>query len=218
MLNFRLPERPGEPYSLLCLGSHCDDIEIGCGGTILHLLDRYPNASVQWVVFSSDKQRAAEARTAAAVFLKGAKSKKVVVKNYRDAFFPALGKRIKEDFEKLKREFQPDVIFTHYRHDLHQDHRTICELTWNTFRNHLILEYEIPKYDGDFGTPNFFVPLEESVCRRKIDAVVNSFVSQQKKHWFEEQTFFATLRLRGLECASPTRYAEAFYCRKLVLA
>jgi len=218
MLNFRLPERSGEPYNLLCLGSHCDDIEIGCGGTVLHLLDRYPNASVHWVVFSSDKQRAAEARAAAAVFLKGAKSKKVVVKNYRDAFFPALGKRIKEDFEKLKREFQPDVIFTHYRHDLHQDHRTICELTWNTFRNHLILEYEIPKYDGDFGTPNFFVPLEESVCRRKIDAVVNSFLSQQKKHWFEEETFFATLRLRGLECASPTRYAEAFYCRKLVLA
>jgi len=218
MLNFRLPERSGERYNLLCLGSHCDDIEIGCGGTVLHLLDRYPKANVYWVVFSSDKQRAAEARAAAAVFLKGAKSKTVVVKNYRDAFFPALGKRIKEDFEKLKREFQPDVIFTHYRHDLHQDHRTVCELTWNTFRNHLILEYEIPKYDGDFGTPNFFVPLEESVCRRKIDAVVNSFVSQQKKHWFEEQTFFATLRLRGLECASPTRYAEAFYCRKLVLA
>ena len=218
MLNFNLPERSNAAYNLLCLGSHCDDIEIGCGGTILHLLDRYPRANVYWVVFSSDKQRAAEARTAANVFLKGVKSKKVIVKNYRDAFFPALGERIKEDFEKLKREFQPDMIFTHYRHDLHQDHRTICELTWNTFRNHFILEYEIPKYDGDLGSPNVFVPLEESVCRRKIDAVIGSFVSQQKKHWFEEQTFFATLRLRGLECASPTRYAEAFYSRKLVLA
>jgi LmbE family N-acetylglucosaminyl deacetylase len=218
MLNFRLPERSGAPYNLLCLGSHCDDIEIGCGGTVLHLLDRYPNASVYWVVFSSDRQRAAEARAAAGVFLKSAKSKKVLIKTYRDAFFPALGKRIKEDFEKLKQEFKPDVVFTHCRHDLHQDHRTICELTWNTFRNHLILEYEIPKYDGDLGSPNFFVPLEESICRQKIDAVVRSFVSQQQKHWFEEQTFFATLRLRGLECASPTRYAEAFYCRKLVLA
>ncbi len=218
MLNFHLPERSGSTQNILCLGSHCDDIEIGCGGTVLHLLARYPEARVYWVVFSSDKERAAEARQAASMFLKGAKSSKVVVKSYRDAFFPALGERIKENFEALKKEFKPDVIFTHYRHDLHQDHRLISELTWNTFRHHLILEYEIPKYDGDFGSPNLFVPLEETVCRRKIDAVMRSFVSQRNKHWFEEQTFFATLRLRGLECASPTRYAEAFYCRKLVLA
>jgi LmbE family N-acetylglucosaminyl deacetylase len=217
MLNFHLPDR-GAAYNVLCLGSHCDDIDIGCGGTILHLLDRYPKTSVYWVIFSSDKLRAAEARAAAAVFLKEAKSKKVIIKNYRDAFFPTLGERIKEDFEKLKQEFQPNIVFTHYRDDLHQDHRLISELTWNTFRSHLILEYEIPKYDGDFGRPNFFVPLEESFCRKKIDTVQRSFVSQHNKHWFEEETFFATLRLRGMECASPTRYAEAFYCRKLVLA
>lgn len=218
MLNLALADRRSSGYNILCLGSHCDDIEIGCGGTMLRLLERYPRANVHWVVFSSDKNRAVEARRAASAFLAGAKSKMVLIKNYRDAFFPALGERIKEDFEKIKREFQPDVIFTHYRHDLHQDHRTICELTWNTFRNHLVLEYEIPKYDGDLGAPNAFVPLEESICRKKIRAILDNFVSQRGKHWFEEQTFLSLLRLRGLECASPTRYAEAFYCRKLVLA
>jgi LmbE family N-acetylglucosaminyl deacetylase len=140
-----------------------------------------------------------------------------VLKEYRDGFFPFHGAQIKDDFEALKRECNPDLIFTHYRDDRHQDHRLISDLTWNTFRNHLILEYEIPKYDGDLGQPNFFVPLDEAVCARKAKHLLESFVSQRNKHWFDEQTFSAILRLRGMEANSPTRYAEAFYCRKAVL-
>ena len=143
--------------------------------------------------------------------------KEVVVKEFRDGFFPFLGGQIKDEFETLKREFSPDLVFTHHRDDRHQDHRLISDLTWNTFRNHLILEYEIPKYDGDLGAPNFFVPLEKSACSRKIQIIIDSFKSQSQKQWFDEETFLAILRLRGMEANSPTRYAEAFYCRKAVL-
>ena len=139
------------------------------------------------------------------------------MRDYRDGFFPFLGGQIKEEFEALKREFRPDLVFTHHRDDRHQDHRLISDLTWNTFRNHLILEYEIPKYDGDMGTANFFVPLEKSACSRKIQIIIDSFKSQNQKQWFDEETFFAILRLRGMEANSPTRFAEAFYCRKAVL-
>jgi LmbE family N-acetylglucosaminyl deacetylase len=218
MLSLSLGKPAGADYRMLCLGAHSDDIEIGCGGTILSLLGRQDNVMVRWIVFSSSAERAREAQESAHAFLARAREKEVSVKNYRDGFFPFLGDQIKDEFESLKREFSPDLVLTHYRDDRHQDHRLISDLTWNTFRNHLILEYEIPKYDGDLGQPNFFVPLEESVCSRKIRNIVEGFRSQRQKQWFGEQTFMAILRLRGMEANSPTGYAEAFYSRKAVLA
>ena len=155
-------------YRVLCLGAHCDDIEIGCGGTVLKLIENYKNVTFYWVVFSSNQEREKEAIASANLFLKEAKAKTVIVKDFRDGFLPFSGIEVKEYFEQLKQQFSPDLILTHYRQDLHQDHRLISDLTWNTFRNHLILEYEIPKYDGDLGIPNFFVQLDESICRRKI--------------------------------------------------
>ncbi len=201
---------------LLCLGSHSDDVEIGCGGTILRLLEDHRNTSVRWVVFSSNHTRAIEAQRSASAFVDQAKTKKILIKSFRDGFFPYTGGKIKDVFEQLK-SFEPDLVFTHYRHDLHQDHRLLCELTWNTFRNHTILEYEIPKYDGDFGSPNFFVELDEQTCERKLQYILKHFKSQRNRHWFSSETFRSTLRLRGLECRSRTGYAEAFYARKIVL-
>jgi LmbE family N-acetylglucosaminyl deacetylase len=217
MLNLMLSKPVGSHYHLLCLGAHSDDIEIGCGGTVLALLDRYDNVSVRWVVFSANDERAGEARASAGTFLAAAREKEVEVKSYRDGYFPFLGSQIKDEFEALKREVSPDLIFTHFRDDRHQDHRLVSELTWNTFRNHLILEYEIPKYDGDLGQPNFYMPLGESACLMKARTIVEIFQSQGHKHWFDAQTFMAMLRIRGLEANSPTRYAEAFYCRKAIL-
>jgi len=204
--------------NILCLGAHSDDIEIGCGGTMLKLARGGSGLNVWWVVFSGDGSRAAEARRSARTFLAGARDKTIVLKRFRTSFFPYQGERIKQYFEQLKRSFQPDLVFTHYRDDLHQDHRVLSELTWNTFRNHLILEYEIPKYDGDMGSPNLFVRLSEEVCERKAAHVCKYFQTQANKQWFSEDTFLALMRLRGMECASPTKYAEAFYCRKLVCA
>jgi LmbE family N-acetylglucosaminyl deacetylase len=207
---------PDSGFTILCLGAHSDDIEIGCGGTILQLLSSHANVDVSWVVFSSGREREREARASAALFLKQAKRQKVIVKKFRDGFFPYEGTKIKEFFESIKRDVNPDLVFTHYRDDRHQDHRTISDLTWNTFRRHLILEYEIPKYDGDLGSPNLFVPLELKTCARKIKYICDVFQTQNNKAWLTEDTFQAMLRLRGVECAAPDKYAEAFYCRKLV--
>ena len=202
--------------SVLCLGAHCDDLEIGCGGTVLALADGPRPPSFTWVVFASDPTREAEAQRSAETFLRDARDVRVVIKKFRDGFLPYDGALVKETFEELKGTLSPDLVLTHYRHDLHQDHRLISELTWNTFRDHLILEYEIPKYDGDLGVPNFFVPLDESHCRRKLEAILGSFPSQAHRHWFSEDVFRSLLRLRGMECNAPGHYAEAFYCRKLV--
>jgi LmbE family N-acetylglucosaminyl deacetylase len=202
---------------VLCLGAHCDDIEIGCGGTILRLLREEPGCEIYWKVFSSTPVRKREAVKSAGLFLDGAKSKKVVIQNYRDSYFPSLYRRIKVEFERLKKEFAPDLVLTHYRHDLHQDHRVICELTWNTFRSHLILEYEIPKYDGDLGAPNFFVGLDRETCERKAKYICESFASQRTKHWFTADTFLALQRIRGIESNALDGFAEGFHCRKLVL-
>jgi LmbE family N-acetylglucosaminyl deacetylase len=215
VLDLSLSKR--EPLRLLCLGAHCDDIEIGCGGTILKLAVAKRKMEVHWVVFSSDEERKQEALRSAEAFLCDVTTKKVTVLGLRDGFFPYIGADLKERFEQLKAEFFPDLILTHYRHDLHQDHRLVSELTWNTFRNHLILEYEIPKYDGDFGAPNLFVPLDESTCRRKIDAILDTYQSQTEKHWFSRDLFSAILRLRGMEANACSGYAEGFYCRKAVL-
>ncbi len=217
MLGIPLSKEVGKGLTVLCLGAHSDDIEIGCGGTILTLLQSFPAARFHWVVFSSNSVRRREALRSANLFLVGAKSKRVAVRSFRDGFFPYQGARIKEDFQRLKMRVNPDLVFTHYRHDLHQDHRLVNELTWNTFRNHFILEYEIPKYDGDMGSPNVFVPLEESVCKQKARLLDRAFHTQRTKHWFSEGTFFALMRLRGVEANSVTRFAEAFYGRKISL-
>jgi LmbE family N-acetylglucosaminyl deacetylase len=209
--------RENSSCRVLCLGAHCDDIEIGCGGTTLKLIENYPDIEFYWVVFSADPQRAQEASESADAFLRHAKEKHVVIKDFRDSFFPYIGLEIKEYFEHLKQAFSPDLVFTHYRDDFHQDHRLISDLTWNTFRDHLILEYEIPKYDGDLGRPSLFVHLDETTCRRKIRYILDSFRTQAENQWFSEDTFRAILRLRGVESNAPDRYAEAFYCRKMVL-
>jgi LmbE family N-acetylglucosaminyl deacetylase len=200
---------------ILCVGAHSDDIEIGCGGTLLKLIRDHGELAVMWVVFSADGVRSPEARLSARSFLDGVAKKSVVVKNFKGSFFPYQGARIKADFERLK-AFEPDVVFTHCRDDRHQDHRVLSDLAWNTFRRHFILEYEVPKYDGDLGFPNLFVPLDEELCRRKTTYLRKHFQTQANRHWFTEDTFMSLMRLRGIECAAPTRYAEAFYCRKLV--
>ena len=215
MLALELPSRSA-PLKILCLGSHSDDIEIGCGGTILRLLSRDANLEVVWTVFSSTKEREQEARDSADLFLTQAKRREIIIEHFRDGFFPFDGSEIKNFFEGLKR-ISPDVIFTHTRKDAHQDHRLISELTRNTFRNHFILEYEIPKYDGDLGQPNFFVPLDKAMCTSKVDHLMKAFQTQRSKRWFEPETFMALMRLRGMECNAPSGYAEAFYSRKFVL-
>ncbi|PHM10611.1 PIG-L deacetylase family protein [Nostoc sp. 'Peltigera malacea cyanobiont' DB3992] len=215
MIQLSLNKIEESEYKILCLGSHCDDIEIGCGGTILKLIENYQDVVIYWVVFSSNEQRAEEATTSASLFLEEIPVKKIIIKNFRDGFLPFQGIEVKECFEQLKQEFSPDIIFTHHRDDRHQDHRLISDFTWNTFRNHLILEYEIPKYDGDLGIPNFFVHLNETLCRRKIQYILDAFATQNNKQWFTEETFRAILRIRGIESNSPSKYAEAFYCRKI---
>jgi LmbE family N-acetylglucosaminyl deacetylase len=202
--------------NILCLGAHADDIEIGCGGTLLKLTRDHPALNVWWVVFSGEGRRSREARVSARTFLKGAARTKVIIKQFRGSFFPFEGERIKEYFEEIKTAFRPDLVLTHYRDDRHQDHRILSDLAWNTFRSHLILEYEIPKYDGDLGNPNFFVRLDEDLCRKKLEYLSRFFQTQTNKHWFSDDTFLSLMRLRGIECASPTKYAEAFFCRKCV--
>lgn len=198
------------------MGAHSDDIEIGCGGTVLRLVAEHPTVHVRWIVFGCNAQRAEEARRAAADFLAGASNPEVETLGYPDAYFPSRFADIKNHFETLK-SFEPDVIFTHAGHDLHQDHRLLSELTWNTFRRHLILEYEVPKYDADLRSPNFFVPLPEDVCRRKLDLLQSHFASQRGKHWYDEQVFRGLMRIRGLECCAPSGYAEGFFARKIVV-
>jgi len=203
-------------YRLLCLGAHSDDIEIGCGGTILRLLKEKKVAEVYWVVFSANGPRKKEAKKSAHLFLGHGIKKTILLNNFKDGFFPYIGFEIKEYFEKLKNMFSPDLIFTHYRNDLHQDHRLISETTWNTFRNNLILEYEVIKYDGDLGTPNFFIYLDSDICNKKIEYLQKSFKTQVNKKWFTDDTFLSILRIRGIESAAPDKYAEAFYCRKFI--
>jgi LmbE family N-acetylglucosaminyl deacetylase len=205
-----------EGLSILCLGAHSDDIEIGCGGTISRLLAEHSGCSVTWLVLSADAERAVEARRSAEALLANAGDMRIILESFRDGYFPWEGARIKECIEALGRELEPDLIFTHRRSDLHQDHRTVGELTWNRFRDHFILEYEIPKYDGDLTSPNFFVPLEEEVARAKVRHLVEYFPSQVRRDWFSKETFESVLRLRAIESRSATGFAEAFHCRKVI--
>ena len=213
----KLPCDSSTPLQVLCLGAHSDDIEIGCGGTILQLAQQYPFCKFHWVVFSAQGVRAEEAKRAAMLFAEAKASTGPLLKAFRDGFMPSFGADVKAVFEELKETVSPDVIFTHNRSDAHQDHRLLGELTWNTFRNHLILEYEIPKYDGDFGQPNVFVPLPVELCQKKVQIIVETFESQRSKRWFQPDTFFSLMRLRGMECNAPSGFAEGFFCRKLVL-
>jgi len=215
MIKLSLPRRDPDPLIVLCLGAHSDDIEIGCGGTLLYLKGALPRVRFHWVVFSTPGPRRKEALKAAELFTAGC-DKEVVLEDYRDGFLPYSGGEVKDFFEKMKPRVNPDLIFTPWHGDAHQDHRLLAELAWNTFRDHLILEYEIPKYDGDIGRPNVFVPLEASVCEHKVDYLLKAFKSQRAKPWFERETFLGLMRIRGMESNSPSGYAEAFYARKLI--
>lgn len=201
--------------TILCIGAHSDDIEIGCGGTILKLINLEPSVEVYWYVFSAAGRRHGEAKRSACEFLRGVRASRFKCFEFRESYFPSQWASIKDVFEKLSTRIHPDVIFTHFRGDRHQDHSLLSDLTWNAFRDHLIMEYEVPKYDGDLGQPNCYVPLEERVCHLKVESIVRNFTTQTAKHWFTNDTFLGMLRIRGIECAA--RYAEAFYCRKLVL-
>jgi LmbE family N-acetylglucosaminyl deacetylase len=217
MQAFQWPFAGRKEFRILCLGAHCDDIEIGCGGAILRLLSEFRGCHVDWVVFSSNPKRRKEALRGAQLFLQNAASRKVIVHSFRDGFFPYDGSRIKREFEKLKKLGEPDLIFTHCQGDWHQDHRIMNELTWNTFRNHLVLEYEIPKFDADLRSPNVFISLEESLCQEKVSDLQKAYPSQATKYWFTGSTFLGLMRLRGVEARSPTGFAEGFYARKIVL-
>jgi LmbE family N-acetylglucosaminyl deacetylase len=203
---------------VLAIGCHADDIELGCGGTMLALTGENAEVDVTWLVLGAADARAEEARASATAFLEQAAERNIIVEGFRDGFFPYLGPEVKDRFEELKREVSPDVVFTHTASDLHQDHRLVAELTWNTFRNHLILEYEIPKYDADLTAPNVYFPLSAELAGRKIDLLLEHFPSQREKHWFTDDLFRGLMRLRGMESNSPTGLAEGFRCRKLVLA
>ncbi len=217
MQTFHWASIKGRPLKILCLGAHGDDIEIGCGGTILRLLAERADAEVRWVVFSSGGPRTGEAERSARKFLAGAKRRDISIGDFEDGFFPARFAELKRSFEELKTRASPDIIFTHGRRDLHQDHRLLSELTWQTFRQHLILEYEVIKYDGDLGAPNVFVHLSEGTARKKAGYLVGSFKSQAGKDWFTEDAFLSVLRIRGIESRAPEGYAEAFTGRKLVI-
>ena len=208
---------PGDRLSVLCLGAHSDDIEIGAGATLLSMQERGVRLDVHWCVLSGVGERELEARASASDFLSAAQSSQIEVMSFKDGFFPEQGDAIKTWFTALKERVDPDLILTHRRRDAHQDHRHVCQLTWNTFRDHCILEYEIPKWDGDMGQPNLYVPISASVLKRKIDLLISHFGSQRSKQWFDAETFFGLARLRGMECRAHERYAESFFGHKLAL-
>jgi len=216
MISVQLNPVNGNPLHVLCLGCHSDDIEIGCGGTILRLIQEYPGVRFHWIVFSAIGPRKAEAERAAHLFVGPDRLEQLVLQVFPDGFMPWVGSEVKAVFEELK-TVKPDLVFTHQRRDAHQDHRLLSELTWNTFRNHLILEYEIPKYDGDMGQPSVFVPLTTEISKAKVHHLMDAFQTQRSKGWFDESTFMSLMRLRGMECNAPSGHAEAFYCRKMTI-
>ena len=210
-----LDDAPAAPLNVACIGAHADDLEIGCGGTVRQLVERHPGSTVRWWVLTGDEARHGEARAAAQRLLGDACSLELRVSAFRDGYLPSDLAAVKDAFEQFRRGPEPDAIFTHTRDDRHQDHRVVADLTWNTWRDHLILEYEIPKWDADLGRPNFYVPLAEQTVRRKLDVLLSCFPTQRSKSWFDEATFRALLRLRGLECRAPAGYAEAFHAPKI---
>jgi LmbE family N-acetylglucosaminyl deacetylase len=216
MIRLKLDADASRNLQVLCLGCHSDDIEIGCGGSILRLVEQHPSCVLHWVVFSATGVRQDEAQQGARLFAGKANLCGPTLKSFPDGFMPYVGAEVKKVFEDLKKTVSPDLVFTHNRKDAHQDHRQIAELTWNTFRDHFILEYEIPKYDGDLGQPNVFMPLTAEDCENKVRYLMDAFKSQHSKRWFEKDTFLSLMRLRGMECNAASGYAEAFYGRKMV--
>lgn len=210
------PDLAREPV-ILALGAHCDDIEIGCGATLYKLREQCPNAKIVWVVFASNESRKQEAIQGAELFVGNDENLDLRIYEFRDGFLPYHGIEVKEAFENIKAEINPDIVFTHYRHDLHQDHRLVSELTWNTFRNHQIFEYEIPKWDGDIGQPSVFSEIPEDLARKKIELLQSVYNSQNNKAWFTDDLFWSLMRIRGMESNSSSRLAEAFYVRKAKL-
>jgi LmbE family N-acetylglucosaminyl deacetylase len=217
VIPLQLPRPQGRALEILVVGAHADDIEIGCGGTVLHLAAGAFPLRVTWVVLAAAGVREREAVSSAAAFLKDVEQTTVVLKGFRDGFFPWAGAEVKEVFEDLKGQVVPDLVLVPRCDDAHQDHRLVAELTWNTFRDHLVLEYEIPKYDGDLRNPNLFVPLPVELCERKVELLLEQFPSQHDRRWFTANTFWALLRLRGVECNAPSGFAEAFHCRKATM-
>jgi LmbE family N-acetylglucosaminyl deacetylase len=217
MIKLNLSSGSDGALKVLCLGAHSDDIEIGCGGTILRLIEQYRRCAFHWVVFSAIGVRKTEAQRGAESFVGSERLEHSIFKEFPDTCMPFVGSDVRDVFEELKQAVSPDVIFTHNRRDAHQDHRLISELTRNAFRDHLILEYEIPKYDGDIGQPSVFVPLDSEACKKKVQFIMDTFQSQHSKRWFEESTFLSLMRLRGMECNAPSGYAEAFYSYKLAI-
>lgn len=216
MLPLELLHSLGPKPRILCLGAHPDDIEIGCGGTLLRICDEISDCQWDWVVLTGNENRHAEARRGVERFLGKNARVDLHLKSFRDGYLPYEGAGVKEFFESLKLEIQPDLIFTHFTNDRHQDHRLVAELTWNTWRDHLILEYEIPKYEGDLGQPQAYFQFDRATADRKTKAIFEVFESQQSKDWFEPEALLALMRLRGVECNSPGRYAEAFHVQKWI--
>jgi LmbE family N-acetylglucosaminyl deacetylase len=207
----------GERLSLLCLGAHSDDIEIGAGATVLGWIAAGVELDIHWCVLSAAGARAAEAEASAKAFTAGARRVKIELHAFRDGFFPYDGGELKSWMEGLKSRVRPDLILTHRRDDAHQDHREVCRLTWNSFRDRLILEYEIPKWDGDMGQPNLYVSAGAEILERKTELLLAHFGTQRSKDWFDAETFRALARLRGMECRAGSGYAEGFYLRKATL-
>jgi LmbE family N-acetylglucosaminyl deacetylase len=205
------------PLRILCLGAHSDDIEIGCGGTLLRLLGERPGSSVDWVVFSATAERERESRASAADFLKDAASSSVQIERFRESFFPGAYTEIKECFAAVSSRLDPDLVFSHHVRDRHQDHRVVAELTWNAFRNHTVLEYEVAKYEGDLGQPNVFVPLARAIADRKVELLAKHFPTQADKPWFTPDTFHGLMSIRAVECLAPEGRAEAFHAPKLIV-
>jgi LmbE family N-acetylglucosaminyl deacetylase len=208
--------RPGSaPLRVLCLGAHSDDIEIGCGGTVMQWLRDGAALDVTWVVCSAPDTRRTEATRSAQALLRGAARRRIVIGDLEDSHFPSQMRELKAFCRQIRDEDKADVVFTHHVDDLHQDHRALAEVTWQTWRDHLVLEYEIPKFEGDLGRPNAFVPLEGSVARRKVDHLMRHFGTQRSKDWFRASTFEALMALRGIECRAADGMAEAFHARKV---
>ena len=203
---------------ILCIGAHCDDIEIGCGGTVLSLQRRYPGCRVHWLVMTSVPERRVEALAAMKSMVGTAARGETWIGDLADGLLPARFDEVKAQFETVKRAIRPDLILTHHGRDRHQDHALVCEITWQTFRDHMIWEYEIPKYDGDLTTPSLYVPLPATVAKRKVATILRMFKSQARKPWLRSENLLALMHIRGLECRSPTGYAEAFHCRKLLFS
>lgn len=208
----------GEPVRrVLAIGAHSDDLEIGCGGTMLALAEQSPGLEVHWVVLAAPDERGDEARAAAEAILRVVEKRTIEIHSFRDGYLPHTSAAVKDVFEDLKKQVEPQLVLTHTRDDLHQDHRLVCELTWNTFRHHLVLEYEIPKWDGDLGRPNVYVPLSDAQVQAKLELLDEQFGSQRGKDWYDADVFRGLMRIRGMECRSPSRFAEAFVARKLTL-